>query len=110
VTEPSRRAVHPGDRGLARRLLQSGPLDAPPPAARPARAAEARLRVLHAFASLAYLALALLLGLALAFTPPAEWKLRAALVYGVFGLVGFLSQMVVGVSRRLLPLFAWLRA
>jgi hypothetical protein len=66
--------------------------------------------VLHAFEALAYLALALLLGLALAFTPAAEWKLRAALVYGLFGLVGFLAQMVVGVSLRLLPLYAWLRA
>jgi len=66
--------------------------------------------VLHSFAALGYLALALLLGLCLAITPPGEWKLRAALVYGVFGLVGFLAQMVVGVSLRLLPLYAWLRA
>lgn len=28
----------------------------------------------------------------------------------MFGLVGFLAQMVVGVSLRLLPLYAWLRA
>src|SRR6185369_6327338 len=66
--------------------------------------------VLHSFAALGYLAHALLLGLCLAVTPPAEWKLRAALVYGVFGLVGFLAQMVVGVSLRLLPLYTWLRA
>ena len=29
------------------------------------------------------------------------------LPYGVFGLVGFLAQMVVGIESRLLPLFAW---
>lgn len=66
--------------------------------------------VLHALQALGYLALALVLGLALAFAPPALWKLRAAMVYGTFGLVGFLAQMVVGVSRRLLPLYAWIRA
>jgi hypothetical protein len=66
--------------------------------------------VAHALQALAYLALALLFGLALAWTPPAEWKLRAALVYGTFGLVGFLAQIVVGVSLRLLPIYAWMRA
>jgi hypothetical protein len=30
------------------------------------------------------------------------------MAYGVAGLVGFLSQMVVGVEARILPLFAWL--
>lgn len=66
--------------------------------------------VLHALQALGYLALALVLGLALAFAPPALWKLRAAMVYGAFGLVGFLAQMVVGVSQRLLPLYAWIRS
>ena len=33
--------------------------------------------------------------------------LRVAMAYGVFGLVGFLAQMVVGMEGRLLPLFAW---
>jgi hypothetical protein len=32
------------------------------------------------------------------------------MAYGVFGLVGFLGQMVVGMEGRLLPLFAWYRA
>jgi len=66
--------------------------------------------VLHALQALGYLALAIVLGLALAFAPPALWKVQAAVVYGAFGLVGFLAQMVVGVSRRLLPLYAWIRA
>jgi hypothetical protein len=42
--------------------------------------------------------------------PPAAWKVQAALVYGVLGLVGFLAQMVIGVNARLLPLFSWLTA
>ena len=29
------------------------------------------------------------------------------MAYGVFGLVGFLAQMVVGMEGRLLPIFAW---
>ena len=33
--------------------------------------------------------------------------LRVAMAYGVFGLVGFLAQIVVGMEGRLLPIFAW---
>jgi hypothetical protein len=29
------------------------------------------------------------------------------MAYGVFGLVGFLAQIVVGMEGRLLPVFAW---
>jgi hypothetical protein len=65
--------------------------------------------VLHALQALVYLALAAALGIALAFNPSAEWTLRAAPVYGVLGLVGFLAQIVVGVEQRLLPLYAYLR-
>lgn len=57
---------------------------------------------------LAYLALTAGLGLALLIAPQAEWGVSAAMAYGVFGLVGFLSQVVVGVEGRLLPLAAWL--
>jgi hypothetical protein len=32
------------------------------------------------------------------------------MAYGVFGLVGFLAQMVVGMQARLLPLLAWYSA
>ena len=31
------------------------------------------------------------------------------MLYGILGLLGFLAQMVVGVSVRLLPLYAWMR-
>jgi hypothetical protein len=36
--------------------------------------------------------------------------LRVATAYGVFGLVGFLSQMVIAMKGRLLPLLAWYSA
>jgi hypothetical protein len=62
----------------------------------------------HALQALGYLALAAVLGVGLAFAPRSETALRGALAYGVLGLVGFLSQMVVGVAGRLLPLYAWL--
>ena len=29
------------------------------------------------------------------------------MAYGVFGLIGFLAQIVVGMEGRLLPIFAW---
>ena len=29
------------------------------------------------------------------------------MAYGIFGLVGFLAQIVVGMEGRLLPIFAW---
>jgi hypothetical protein len=66
--------------------------------------------VLHMIMSLVYLGAAAGLGLALAFSASPAWTLRAAPVYGVLGLVGFLVQIVVGVQQRLLPLYAWLRA
>jgi hypothetical protein len=66
--------------------------------------------VLHAVQALGWLALAAALGLALALSPPAAWKLRLIPIYGTAGLVGFLAQIVVGVGNRLLPLYAWMRA
>ncbi|HET7295158.1 MAG TPA: hypothetical protein VFM88_22260 [Vicinamibacteria bacterium] len=74
----------------------------------------ARLRpdwsVLHLGQSFLCLLAAAGLGLYLAWTPDAEAALRAAMVYGVLGLVGFLSQIIVGVEARILPLAAWLQA
>ncbi len=67
--------------------------------------------VAQALCALAYLALSCVLGLVLTFTPETtETSLRLAAVYGVCGLVGFLSQMVVGISARLLPIFGRLIA
>jgi hypothetical protein len=64
--------------------------------------------VAHALQALAWLVVAAALGLVLAFSEPSEAGLRIAMTYGVLGLVGFLSQIVVGVEGRILPLFAWL--
>lgn len=63
--------------------------------------------VLHAGLSLSSLVLASALGLWLVFAAPSPAMLRAAMAYGVFGLVGFLAQLVVGMEGRLLPIFAW---
>jgi hypothetical protein len=63
--------------------------------------------VFHAAASFASLAVACALGVWLSLTAPSTLNLRVAMAYGVFGLVGFLAQMVVGMEGRLLPIFAW---
>ncbi len=69
------------------------------------------LGVVQALCALAYLAVSCVFGLVLAFSPETtETTLRLATVYGVCGLIGFLSQMIVGVSARLLPIFARLVA
>ena len=61
----------------------------------------------HALQAVAYLLLAAVLGLALAFAPAGAWKVRAAMAYGVFALIGFLAQVVIGIAARILPTFAW---
>ena len=62
--------------------------------------------VWHAVQALIYLALATTFGVALVVLPLSEATLRVVLPYGVFGLIGFLAQIVVGIESRLLPLFA----
>jgi hypothetical protein len=64
--------------------------------------------VLHVAAALLCLAAAAGIGLFLAFSP--ERHPAAVTVYGVLGLVGFLSQMILGVEMRLLPMFAFTEA
>jgi hypothetical protein len=63
--------------------------------------------VLHAVASFTWLGVASILGVWLTLAAPSSNMLRVAMAYGVFGLVGFLAQMVVGMEGRLLPIFAW---
>jgi len=63
--------------------------------------------VLHAGASFVWLIVAAVLGVWLTLAAPSDVTLRVAMAYGVFGLVGFLAQMVVGMEGRLLPIFAW---
>ena len=64
----------------------------------------------HVFLALGSLGIASVLGMILAVSDMSEVTLRLALAYGVFGLVGFLAQMVVGVQLRLLPVLAWFTA
>jgi hypothetical protein len=63
--------------------------------------------LMHAGASFASLGIASVLGMWLTIAEPSSATLRIAMAYGVFGLVGFLAQMVVGMEGRLLPIFAW---
>jgi hypothetical protein len=63
--------------------------------------------VLHAGASFASLGIASALGVWLTFAATSPATLHIAIAYGVFGLVGFLAQMVVGMEGRLLPIHAW---
>jgi hypothetical protein len=64
----------------------------------------------HAWLAFASLALTVALGVILVLASPSDVTMRAAIAYGVFGLVGFLAQMVTGVQIRLLPLLAWYTA
>lgn len=66
------------------------------------------LGVFHALQAVVYLVLSVALGLWLAWAQPSAASGRWFFVYGVFGLLGFLCQMVVGVASRLLPLAFWL--
>jgi hypothetical protein len=62
---------------------------------------------LHALQALLYLALATVLGLALAFAPRSGETLRLAKVYAVCGLLGFMGAMILGVGGRHVPLLLW---
>jgi hypothetical protein len=64
--------------------------------------------VLHALQSLVYLGLTAVSGMALVLAPDPDWSLSLSMAYGVFALVGFLAQIVIGVESRLLPMVAWL--
>ena len=66
--------------------------------------------VVQAMLAFAYLAVTAVLGWTLAVLPSSEHSFRLAWIYGICGLIGFLSQIVVGISHRLLPWFSWLGA
>jgi hypothetical protein len=50
-----------------------------------------------------------MVAIVLLFASPSDRSLRLAIAYGVFGLLGFLAQMVVGVQARLVPRLAWIQ-
>jgi hypothetical protein len=76
------------------------------PRPRPAAAVWPDYSVWHAMAAGAWLIGAMVFGSILLIMPMSEWTLRAAMAYAVFGLVGFLSQMILGLEVRLLPMYA----
>jgi hypothetical protein len=47
------------------------------------------------------------LGPVLSFGGTAAWRVAAAWVYGVAGLIGFLGQVIAGMQGRLVPMYAW---
>jgi hypothetical protein len=57
-----------------------------------------------------WLLLATALGVLLSAGGEEPWPLALGWTYGTLGLVGFLSQIVVGIQGRLLPLHGWYRA
>jgi hypothetical protein len=66
------------------------------------------LGMLHAFQALVYLLFSAATGLYLLFASGMQpgW----IMVYGVCGLLGFLGQIVLGMSMRLLPVHSWMTA
>jgi hypothetical protein len=64
------------------------------------------LGMLHAMQALFYLLLATIIGLALVFS--SHWHVEWGKVYGVFVLLGFLGQIIIGIGMRLMPMFSFL--
>ncbi|MHC4931024.1 MAG: hypothetical protein ACYTGV_02390 [Planctomycetota bacterium] len=64
--------------------------------------------LLHTGQALVYLLLTVAVGLFLAHSkqPRPDWFM----VYGVFGLLGFLGQIILGIGMRLFPMFAFTEA
>lgn len=61
----------------------------------------------HALQAIAYLLATAGIGTGLLLLSPSTLELQLIWVYGTFGLLGFLGQIIVGVGSRLLPLIAW---
>jgi hypothetical protein len=77
------------------------------PAPKPRGAPRIDFGVLHAAGAGVSLLTAVTIGVTLLVSPVSERTLPLAAAYGVFGLLGFLSQMVVAMEARLIPLVAW---
>jgi hypothetical protein len=77
------------------------------PAPKPVGAPRIDFAIFHAASAGVSLVIAAAIGLALLVLPPSPATLHAAAAYGVFGLIGFLAQMVVAMEVRLLPMVTW---
>jgi hypothetical protein len=74
---------------------------------KPAGAPRVDFGLLHAGGAALSLVAAVTIGLTLLLRPSSPQMLRAAAAYGVFGLIGFLGQMVTAMEARLLPMVTW---
>ena len=77
------------------------------PVSRPVGVPRVQFGLLHAASAGFWLVVAAALGLVLLLVPTSVRTLHTAAAYGVFGLVGFLAQMVVAMEARLLPMVTW---
>jgi len=77
------------------------------PVPRPIGAHRMDFALLHVAGSAVSLIVASTIGIALLLRPATALSLHAAAAYAVFGLLGFLSQMVVAMETRLIPMVAW---
>ncbi len=75
--------------------------------AKPTGAPRPDYAVLHAATAGIWLVIAMSIGVVLLIHSPSPTVLRAAAAYGVFGLVGFLAQMVAAMETRLVPMVTW---
>ena len=76
----------------------------------PAERARPDFGAIQAGHAMVYLMLAAGCGLWLVASPTSSSTPALMMLYGVFGLVGFLAQLVVAMEMRLLPLLAWYAA
>ena len=86
-------------RGIVRHRL-------PPPAALP----RPDWATWQTHVALLWLLIAAATGVVLTLPIPPAWTIALGWIYGTAGLVGFLSQIVIGIQGRLLPLHGWYRA
>lgn len=59
--------------------------------------------IAHVATAAVWLVVSCVIGITLTVAPLTETSLRAALLYGVFGLVGFLAQVIVGFEAYVFP-------
>jgi hypothetical protein len=66
--------------------------------------------MLHAPLAFLCLTICIVAGLVLMSVPATEETLRLALAYGALGLIGFLSQIIIGLKPKILSIFTWYHA
>ncbi len=76
-------------------------------AAKPPGVRRIQFGLLHAANAAISLIVAIAIGVMLLLVPVSPRSLQWAAAYGVLGLVGFLSQMVIAMEARLLPMATW---